>query len=300
MKNNQTKGILILSLTAVIWGITFIFQKMAVASLGCFSFNAIRFAMGAIVIAPFAIAGHIRDEKKQANKESNHKTVISGILLGIIFCIASNLQQYAFKYTSTGKIAFITALYMFFVPIIGYIFLKKKVSKITWLCAALGFIGRYLLCINKEDKLSFGIGEALALGCAIFFAIQILMIERFSAYINGVKLSFIEMTTGAVLSGVMMLILENPTMQSISKAVPSLLYAGIMSCGVAYTLQIVGQKYTESTIASIIMCTEAVFAALAAAVVLKEIPTIFEILGSIIMFCAIVISQIAEIKKDEI
>ncbi len=294
MKDKQLKGILILSFTAIIWGITFVFQKLAVDDLGAFSFNAIRFALGTLVIFPFALIGKVREKKKEKTDKKNY---LYGILLGIVFCIASNLQQFAFSYTSTGKIAFITALYMFFVPILGYIFIKKKVSKLTWLCVILGFAGMYLLCINKDDKLSFGKGETLALACAVFFAVQILMIERLSAKINGVKLSLIEMTTGALISAVLMLVFEKPTIQSITAAIPSLLYAGIMSCGLAYTLQIVGQKYTESTIASIIMCTEAVFATIAATVFLKEIPTVHEIAGSLIMFAAIIISQMDEYVK---
>ena len=211
----------------------------------------------------------------------------------MIFCVASNIQQHAFAYTSAGKIAFITALYIFFVPLLG-LFVKKRTPLMTWLCVLMGFAGLYFLCVDPKDMGEFNKGDLLAIGCAAVFALHILTIERFTAKGDGLRLSAMQFLVGGALSGIAMFIFEQPNISGIFDAAIPLLYAGIMSCGVAYTLQIIGQKYTEATVASLILCMESVFGVLTAAVILGERLSVREIIGCVIMFGAIILSQFSE------
>ena len=212
-------------------------------------------------------------------------------------CIATNLQQFAFYYSTAGKIAFITAMYMFFVPLVG-LFFKKKVPLSTWLCIAAGVCGLFLLCVNPSEFGKFNKGDILALICALFFCFQILLIERFAPSCDGVKLSCVQFYTSGIITAILMFIFEKPEWKAIKSAAIPLLYSGIMSCGIAYTLQVVGQKYCEATIASLAMCMESVFAVLASAILLHEKLSGREITGCVIMFAAIVTTQLVDIYKS--
>ena len=195
----------------------------------------------------------------------------------------------------SGKIAFITAFYMFFVPLISVIFLRKKIAVLTWLSIFIGLIGLFLLCINPEDLTSINLGDVLALICAIFYAIQIMLIDKFlEDGTSGVQLSFMQFFVAAIISIVAMFIFEQPNLADIKTAAPSLLYSGIMSCGIAYTLQIVGQKNASPVVASLLMCLESVFAVITAAIILHENLLPREMAGCLIMFAAIIISQVSE------
>ena len=295
----QLKGALLLLLTALIWGIAFTAQSKGMESVEAFTFNGIRMTMGAIILLPCIL---VRDkltsrslsaEQKKVKKQSDKKALGYGALLGIIFCIASNIQQHAFLYTGSGKIAFITALYIFFVPVLG-IFLRKRTPLLTWLCVVIGFAGLYFLCVDPSDIGDINKGDLLALGCAAVFAVHILAIEKFAAKADGLRLSAMQFLVGGVLSGVMMFIFEKPSISGILGASVPLLYAGVMSCGVAYTLQIIGQKYTEATVASLLLCMESVFGVIAAAIILGERLKGREIIGCVIMFTAIILSQFSE------
>ena len=234
-----------------------------------------------------------RMRRKVKKKKEDAKSVKYGVLLGVIFCVASNIQQHAFAYTSAGKIAFITALYIFFVPLLG-LFVKKRTPLLTWLCVLMGFAGLYFLCVDPKDMGEFNKGDLLAIGCAAVFALHILTIERFTAKGDGLRLSAMQFLVGGALSGIAMFIFETPKLSGILDAAIPLLYAGIMSCGVAYTLQIIGQKYTEATVASLILCMESVFGVLTAAVILGERLSVREIIGCVIMFGAIILSQFSQ------
>ena len=255
--------------------------------------------MGAVVLCPFILvrdriqARSMSPEQLKQRKALDKKTVRCGILLGVVFCAASNFQQFAFEYSTSGKIAFITALYMFFVPLLG-LFLKKRVPLLTWVCVICGFVGLYFLCIDSGGLGGINRGDVLAFICSIFFAVHILLIEKFAPDVDGIKLSCVQFVTSGVISCVLMFIFETPRIDAVTDAIVPLLYAGIMSCGLAYTFQIVGQKYTEATVASLILCMESVFAVLAAAVILHEMLTGREILGCVIMFAAIILSQLSE------
>ena len=298
-QKTQLKGVLMLLLTAFIWGSSFVAQSIGMEDVEAFTFNGIRTLMGAAVLIPFIL---IRDKitgkrmtrlEKLERNSANKKVIFCGIILGIVLCGASNFQQFAFHDSTSGKIAFITALYMFFVPLFG-LFLRKKVPLLTWICVLFGFIGLYFLCIDPNAAETINKGDLLAFIGSIIYAVHILLIEKFAPNVDGIKLSCIQFITSGLISCILMFIFESPELSAIRSAFIPLLYAGVMSCGLAYTFQIVGQKYTEATIASLIMCTESVFGVLASAVILQQILNTREILGCTIMFIAIILSQISE------
>ena len=185
---------------------------------------------------------------------------------------------------------------MFCVPFFSVMFLKKKSAALTWISIFIGLIGLFLLCINPAELTNINLGDILALICAIFYAVQIMLIDKFveDGKTSGVQLSFMQFFVAAIISIVAMFIFERPVIADIKTAAPSLLYSGIMSCGIAYTLQIVGQKHASPVVASLLMCLESVFAVIAAAIILKEGLLPRELAGCIVMFSAIILSQVSE------
>ena len=304
-QKTQWKGVIMLLLTALIWGSSFVAQSVGMESVEGFTFNGIRTLMGAIVLLPFIL---VRDriqgknmtaEQIQQRKVLNKKTIRCGVILGVVFCAAGNFQQFAFEYSTSGKIAFITSLYMFFVPLFGLV-LKKRVPVLTWICVVFGFVGLYFLCIDPSDLGAINRGDFRAFICSILFAVHILLIEKFAPDVDGVKLSCVQFFVSGTISCVLMFVFENPQISAIMTAIVPILYAGIMSCGLAYTFQIVGQKYTEATVASLIMCMESVFAVLAAAVILHETLSGREIIGCVVMFAAIILSELSEFITEKL
>lgn len=301
MKKSQFKGIFMLFITAFIWGSSFVAQSLGMESVEAFTFNGIRTLFGAATLLPFIIIKDLYNiknfgmpEKRRVRAESK-KILFGGSIMGIALCVASNLQQYAFSYPdhSPGKIAFITAFYMFFVPILG-LFFRKKVPLITWLCVLLGTVGLYFLCVHGEGFGGITKSDIFSLLCSVCYAVHILLIEKFAQDTDAVKLSFTQFTVSGIITCIIMFITETPTIPAIHESILPLLYSGVMSCGLAYTFQIIGQKYTESTIASIIMCLESVFGVLCSAVLLSKGLTPNEIIGCVIMFTAIIISQFSD------
>ena len=288
MRRTKPIGIIFLLITAIIWGSSFVAQSIGMQSIDAFTFTGIRTTLGVLFLLPFTLI---------INKGFDHskKTLISGLILGVVFSFAQNFQQFAFYYSTSGKIAFITAFYMFFVPLFSVIFLKRKIAALTWLSILIGLAGLFLLCINPAELKSVNLGDILALICAVFYAVQIMLIDKFLGEgVNGIQLSFMQFTVAAVLSLAAMFIFEQPNLADIKTAAPSLLYSGIMSCGIAYTLQIMGQKYSSPVVASLLMCLESVFAVIAAAIILHEGMSVREAIGCVIMFAAIILSQLSE------
>lgn len=297
------KGIFLLLLTALVWGTSFVAQSEGMESVDAFTFQGIRTLLGSLVLVPVILfksrveRKNLSAQEKDARNIQNKKTWIYGTMLGVALCIATNFQQFAFYHSTAGKIAFITATYMFFVPLVG-LFFRKRIPLVTWLCIGLGFVGLYFLSFAKGTGFdSLNRGDIQAFICAIFFTIQILMIEKFGPECDGVKLSCVQFFVSGAISTILMFIFETPQLETIKAAALPILYSGIMSCGVAYTLQIIGQKYCEATIASLLMCMESVFAAISAAIIINEKLTPREILGCAIMFTAILITQGADIIK---
>lgn len=287
MRKTTPKGIIFLLITAIIWGSSFVAQEIGMKSIDAFTFTGIRTTLGAIFLLPIVL---ILNKGLDLRKN----TLVSGLILGVVFSVAQNFQQFAFYYSTSGKIAFITAFYMFFVPLFS-VFLGKKIKLLTWLSILMGLVGLFFLCINPSDLTSINLGDLLALACAVFYAVQIMLIDRFlEKDINGVQLSFMQFAVAAVISIAAMFIFEHPVMADIKTAAPSLLYSGIMSCGIAYTFQIVGQKHANPVVASLLMCMESVFAVIAAAVVLHQGMSLREGIGCAIMFAAIILSQLSE------
>ena len=289
MRRTKPAGIILLLITAIIWGSSFVAQSIGMQSIDAFTFTGIRTALGMLFLLPFTLI---------INKgfDFSRNTLRKGLILGIVFSIAQNFQQFAFYYSTSGKIAFITAFYMFFVPLFSVIFLKKRIAVLTWLSILMGLVGLFFLCINPEDITNINTGDILALICAVFYAVQIMLIDKFTEDENtsGVQLSFMQFFVAAILSIIAMFIFEQPNLTDIKTAAPSLLYSGIMSCGIAYTLQILGQKRASPVVASLLMCLESVFAVITAAIILHEGMLPREMAGCVIMFSAIILSQISE------
>ena len=288
MKNN-----ILLVLTALIWGCAFVAQSVGMDYVGPFSFNMARFLIGAIVLLP-VIWFMDRQRKTGAEKGAGQKTlIIGGICCGIALAVASTLQQWGILFTTVGKAGFITAMYIVIVPLLG-IFIGKKVRSLIIGCVAIAVVGFYFLCMTESLRL--GLGDFLVLLCAIAFSIHILVIDHFSPKVDGVKMSAIQFLTAAIISAVPTLLWEQPVFTEILQAWQPVLYAGVMSCGVAYTLQIIAQKNADPTVASLLLSLESVFSVLAGWVLLGQSLSIKELLGCGLIFCAIILAQLPEKK----
>ena len=280
MKNN-----ILLVLTALIWGCAFVAQSVGMDYVGPFTFNMARFLIGAIVLLP-VIWFMDRQRKTGAEKDAGQKTlIIGGICCGIALAVASTLQQWGILFTTVGKAGFITAMYIVIVPLLG-IFIGKKVRPLIIGCVAIAVVGFYFLCMTESLRL--GLGDFLVLLCAIAFSIHILVIDHFSPKVDGVKMSAIQFLTAAIISAVPTLLWEQPVFTEILQAWQPVLYAGVMSCGVAYTLQIIAQKNADPTVASLLLSLESVFSVLAGWVLLGQGLSLKELFGCVLIFCAII------------
>lgn len=288
----QIKSSLILLLTATIWGVAFVAQSVGMEYIGPFTFNAIRCVLGGLVLIPVILVLKKKKETGAENQEKEDKKTLwtGGIACGVILCIASNLQQFGIMEASVGKSGFFTALYIVMIPVIG-IFIGKRPGIKLWFCVALAVVGMYLLCM-KDGSFIIERADIMLLLCALAFSFHILVVDYFSPKVGGVKMSCIQFFVCGVLSAVGMLFTETPDISNIQAAWLPLLYAGLLSCGVGYTLQIVGQKGINPVIASLIMSLESVISALAGWVILGQVLSLKEIIGCVLMFVAIVITQI--------
>ena len=288
----QIKSSLILLLTATIWGVAFVAQSVGMEYIGPFTFNAIRCVLGGLVLIPVILVLKKKKETGAENQEKEDKKPLwtGGIACGVILCIASNLQQFGIMEASVGKSGFFTALYIVMIPVIG-IFIGKRPGIKLWFCVALAVVGMYLLCM-KDGSFTIERADIMLLLCALAFSFHILVVDYFSPKVGGVKMSCIQFFVCGVLSAVGMLFTETPDISNIQAAWLPLLYAGLLSCGVGYTLQIVGQKGINPVIASLIMSLESVISALAGWVILGQVLSPKEILGCVLMFVAIIITQI--------
>ena len=308
MKKTEWKSPALLFLTAVVWGVAFVAQSVGMDYVGPFTFNCIRCLIGAVVLVPciwFLDGWKQRSDGASCGRESagapsgasdgSHALLAGGICCGLALFVASNLQQIGIQYTTVGKAGFITALYIVMVPVFG-IFLKKRAGIRVWVSVALAVAGLYLLCIT--DRLAFGKGDILVLLCAVVFAVHILIVDHFSAKADGVRMSCIQFLVCGLLSGVCMLLTEHPEMRLILQAWQPILYAGVFSCGVGYTLQIVGQKGTDPTVASLILSLESVVSVLAGWLLLGQRLSVREFGGCVLMFAAILLAQLPERRQS--
>lgn len=300
MKHSQTKSNLLLLLTAFIWGCAFVAQSAGMEHIGPFTFNMVRNIIGCIFLIPCIILlDRLAKQKPSiwgAAKTSLEREtlIIGGICTGLILGVASALQQFGIQFTTVGKAGFITALYIVIVPLLG-LFIGKKVRLFVWFGVGLAVIGMYLLCIT--ENFTIGIGDLAVLICAVIFSFHILVIDHFSPKTDGVRMSCIQFLVAGLLNGIFVLIAESPTFSAILSAWGPILYAGILSSGVAYTLQIIGQKNTNPTLASLILSLESVFAMIAGWIILGEQLSPREWIGCILVFAAIIFAQIPPRKK---
>ncbi len=297
MKTREVKSVLILLLTAAIWGLAFVAQRVGVQYVGAFTFNGVRFALGSISLLP-VIYFFSRNKNPQDGdfEEADLKTTVkSGILAGSVLFIAASLQQYGLIYTTAAKAGFITSLYIVLVPVLG-IFLKQKTHVTTWIGAVIAVVGLYLLSINESFTIEFG--DFLEVIGAFFWAIHIQLIGRFVKNVDAIKLSSIQFATCSVLTKVVALIYEDITMSGLSAALVPIFYGGVMSAGVAYTLQAVGQKGAKPSHAAIALSMESVFAAIGGAIMLEEILPVKGYAGCALMLLGMLIAQSENLKKS--
>ena len=301
MRDRKILGNALLILTAMIWGTAFVFQRTGMESIEPITFNAARMALAAVAVGAVSVAATAAEKKRFAgeritgpgeeqHRAYNRNTLIGGICCGTFLAAASIFQQMGIVYTTAGKAGFITAMYMLLVPVIGTVFFHKRNSWIVWLAVLIGVAGMYLLCMTEGFRLTRG--DTLVCICALLFSGHILCCDHFVQLGDPIRISAIQFAACTVLSAIAAVILEQPTWDKIVSAAIPILYCGLISGGLGYTLQIVAQKFTDPTIASLLMSLESVFAVIAGALLLGERMSTRELMGCVVMFAAIVLVQI--------
>ena len=287
MKARKARGNLLLLLTAMIWGSSFVAQSAGAGVISPAFFNGSRMLLGSLVLAPLAIY-RIR---RYVPASSRRTLIVGGVCCGAVMFTGSYLQQFGMAYTTAGKAGFLTALYVVLVPVFG-IFLKKRPKPVLWFSVALACVGLYFLCFT-DTSFRLAPGDMLMLGGAVMFAFHILVIDHFSPLVDGVCLSFVQFVTAGSLGLAIAFLTEQPTFAALGAAAVPILYTGVFTMGVAYTLQIVAQKDTDPTVASLILCMESVFAVIFGWLILHEMLSLREGIGSIFMFVAMLLAQLA-------
>lgn len=291
MKKASLKSSFLLFLAAFIWGVAFVAQSVGMDYMGPLSFNGARFLMGSLVLLPIVIRNRKKRAKEGTGQADLRVTFKGGICCGAVLCAAALLQQYGIIYTTVGKAGFITTLYIILVPVFG-IFLKKKIPGKIWIGAAVAALGMYFLCMSEEFKLSKG--DTLVMICAILFSVHILVIDYFSPETDGVELSCIQFLAAGIMASIGAVIFEHPHIRYFIDGILPLAYAGILSIGVAYTLQVIGQKDTDPAVASLILSLESVVSMLAGWIILGQALTGKELFGCILVFIAVIFVQLPD------
>ena len=290
---NKLRGSLALSFATIIWGSAFIAQSVGMDYIGPITFQAARCGLGAIFLLP-VIFIFDQDKKSYFKKWADPKLWKTGFFCGCALFVAADLQQVGLVYTTAGKAGFITAMYIVLVPILGLAF-RKKPPVTIWFSVLLAVIGLYLLSCAGASAIN--IGDVLMLGCALGFAVQITLVDRLAGDLDGLRLNCIQALVCSLLSAVVMVFTETPTLSGLVACALPIGYAGILSMGVAYSLRIIGQKHLEPTPASLIMSMESVFAALCGWLFLNEQMSLTELCGCGLVFAAVILSQLPEKKK---
>lgn len=289
----------LLLLAAFIWGIAFVAQSVGMDYMGPCTFNASRFLIGGVVLLPVIWTKERMEEKKGATgalakKNKSGALLPGGVCCGIALCAASLLQQFGIRYTSVGKAGFLTTLYIVIVPLLG-IFVRRIPGVKVWCSVVAALIGMYLLCISGSVRI--GLGDALVIGCAFVFSIHIMVVDHFAEQVDGVKLSCLQFLTSGVICLVLAFLTEHPSWDALFAGIVPVLYAGVLSSGVGYTLQVVGQKKVEPTAASLILSMESVFSVLAGWVILGQKLSARELLDCALVFAAVICVQLPDKKK---
>lgn len=286
-----------LLLATLIWGSTFVAQSLGMDYVGPFTFQGLRCLIGAIALLPIIYLfdrkdGHGKDFFRRFNDKTLWKASLS---CAIPLFVAANLQQLGMVTVDAGKAGFLTAMYIVFVPVIGF-FLRRKTSPMVALSVVIAVIGLYFLsCMGVT---SVGTGDLLLLGCGVAFSLQITFVDKYVGAVDSLRLNCLQAALCGIGSCIVMFFTEAPTMEGIGQSLWALCYAGVLSMGIAYSLQILGQKYLEPTLASLIMSLESVIAVLCGCIFLKETMTGWEILGCVLVFIAVILSQISVKEKN--
>ena len=299
-------GNIMLTITAFIWGISFVFQRKGMEFIEPLTFAASRLVLAALAVMIVAFIMDMRERKKpgftprtgETADAYKRNTILGGVLAGLCLTGAGAFQQMGVVYTTAGKAGFITALYMMLVPVINFLFFKKKNTWLVWLGVVVGVVGLYLLCMT-DKSFSVTKGDGLILICSVFFALHILVCDHFAPIGNPVKISAIQFITACACTWVLAVLWEEPTWAKIVSAAVPIAYCGVMSGGVAYTLQILAQRNTDPTVAALLLSLESVFAVIGGAIMLHERMSPRELIGCLIMFIAIILVQIPLPEKKE-
>ncbi|MFL0269579.1 DMT family transporter [Candidatus Clostridium radicumherbarum] len=298
MKKQEVKSSLLLLLAAAIWGFAFVAQRIGSKYVGSFMFNGVRFALGSLSLVPLLLVSLKKDKSKALSEEE----VVSispwkpGIILGCVIFLAASLQQIGLVETSAGKAAFITGFYIVLVPVFG-IFLKHNIHKATWVGVILAIIGLYFLSVT--EGFTVAMSDIYELIGAFLWAIHILLIDNFTKKVDALKLSFVQFLTCSILSLIAAFIFEKNTLIGLSQAVIPILYGGICSVGIAYTLQVIGQKNAKPSHAAIVLSMESVFAAIGGLIILHENLGARGYIGCGLMFAGVILSQYGSFPKQE-
>lgn len=291
--NHKQLANIALLLCAFIWGTAFVAQSVGMEYVGPFTFQCVRSVLAWVFLVVVLVIRNLwnqtRGNRPVRTKEYRKKLITGGICCGAALCVASSLQQIGIQYTSVGNAGFITSMYIIFVPVFS-IFLRKKVPAKIWACIVVAAVGIYLLSVS--ETLEFSIGDVYVGVCAVVFAIHIMVVDYFVKDLDGMELSCVQFLVSAVIAAIPMVFMEMPQMSVIVEAALPILYAGILSSGVAYTLQILGQKYAEPSTATLLMSLESVFSLVGGMLVLHETMTGREWLGCILVFVAVLKSQL--------
>lgn len=316
---SQTRpfGVFLLFTAAIIWGFAFSAQSAAGEILGAFTVNAVRFFVGGFFLVPCILlfdrkkGRHLFGVKGKRRLDVTRREWLGGIACGFLLCLATALQQFGIERTETGKAAFITALYVVMVPLFA-LFLGKRPRAIVWVAIGVAVLGFYLLTANlvptspglagfwdavKQSGFRLSLGDLLVFLCAVAFTFHVLTIDGFSEGTDGVRLSCIQFFVAGILALPFMLFLEHPAFADILRAALPILYLGVCSCGVAYTCQVVGQKYVDVSLAPIILSLESVFGVLGSALLLGERQTPVQYIGCVVVFLAVLLAQMPARKK---
>lgn len=293
MQRTNIRNSSLLFLAACIWGVAFVSQQVGMDYMGPFTFNGVRSLLGALTLLPFIVCRRGKEKKKTESRTGDRPSwsmyAIAGICCGLALAGGSSLQQIGLQYTSVGKAGFITTLYIILVPIAGT-FIGRRAQIQTWIGAAVAVLGLYLICVN--ESFSINKGDGLIFLCALVFTFHILIIDYFSPKVDGVILSFLQFLVCGIICTTAAFIWETPQLSQLKAGIVPLLYAGVMSCGVAYTLQIIGQKNLNPTVAALILSMESVVSVIAGFAILGQKLAARELAGCFVVFAAVIFVQI--------
>ena len=300
-KKRNLTGSLMLLFASIIWGGSFVAQDIALENVHSFTFNATRTLIGFVMLLPLILVfdklAHRSGEGKKYRPriDFTRSELIGGLVCGVLLCMAMNLQQTGLAFSSPGKAGFLTALYIVFVPIFN-IFFKKIPSPAIIVSVAVAIVGAYLLSVTESFRI--GLGDTLLILCGVVYAFQIIAVERFAGKTRGLQLSCVQFTAAGLLSLVLAFLFEEPSITAVLDAALPILYCGVLSTGVGFTLQVIGQARVPSAVASLLMSLESVFALIFSAIILNARLSSRETVGCLLLFTAVIIAQLPTVARS--